>query len=120
MARSGSEQAAVQRANALMASELQEAGGGVTYRVAVRHTDDDHPSSATFHYGPALNESMADTIAHVRGVAPGEIDLLAETKEVADRARLEYPEDDGWEVTIEAIVPHPDEDRHVIRQVEED
>jgi hypothetical protein len=120
MARSASEQAAINRSNALVATEVQ-AGGPVTYRVAVCHTDDDHPSSVTFHYGPAINDQMADIIAHVRGVAPGDIDLLEEAREVADRALVEYPESDGWAVSIEAIVPHPDEDdRHIIRLVEED
>jgi hypothetical protein len=120
VARSPSEQAAINRSNALLATEVQ-AGGPVTYRVAVCHTDDDHPSSVTFHFGPAINDQMAAVIAHVRGVAPGEIDLLAEVREVADRARQEYPESDGWAVSIEAIVPHPDEDdRHVARLVEED
>jgi hypothetical protein len=119
MARSASEQAAINRSNAVVASEVQS-GGPVTYRVAVNHTDEDHPSSTVFHYGPAINDQMADVIAHVRGVAPGEVDLLEEAREVADRARLEYPESDGWAVSIEAIVPHPDEDdRHVIRPVEE-
>src|SRR3954454_15209264 len=109
MARSPSDQAAINRYNALLASEVQ-AGGPVTYRVAVAHTDEDHPSSTTFHYGPAINDQLADVIAHVRGVAPGDIDLLEEAREVLDRALVEYPESDGWAVSIEAIVPHPDED----------
>jgi hypothetical protein len=93
----------------------------VTYRVAVRHTDSDHRRRPRSTSGPAINDQMADIIAHVRGVAPGEIDLLEEAQEVADRARQEYPEEDGWEVSIEAIVPHPDEDdRHITRLVEED
>lgn len=119
MARSASDQAAVNRANALVSTDVQ-AGGPVTYRVAVRHTDDDHPASTTFHFGPAINDQMADIIAHVRGVSPGDIDLLGEAQEVADRARQEFPEEDGWEVSLEAIVPHPDEDdRHITRRVEE-
>jgi hypothetical protein len=120
MARTASEQAAINRSNALVSTEV-EPGGPVTYRVAVAHTDDSHPSSATFHYGPAISDQFADIVAHVRGVAPGEVDLLAEARELADRARQEYPESDGWAVSVEAIVPHPDEsDRHVVRLVEED
>lgn len=120
MARSGSEQAAVTRANALLSTEVQAGGGVNTIRVAVRHTDPNHHSSATFHYGPALNEGFADLVAHVRGVSPGEVDLLEEAYIVMDKARAEYPEADGWEVTLEAIVPHPDEDdRSVIRKIEE-
>jgi hypothetical protein len=103
-----------------MASDVQAAGGGVTYRVAVAHADPGHPSSATFHYGPAVNDQLSDVIAHVRGVPSGDVDLLEEARAVADRARSEYPESDGWVVTIEAVVPHPDaSDRHVARQVEE-
>jgi hypothetical protein len=119
VARSGNENAAVQRSKALLSSEVVSAGGSSTIRVAVRHTDSDHPSSATFHYGPALNEQMADTIGHVRGVAPGEVDLLEEANVVLERARQEYPESEGWEVSLEAIVPHDDEDRHVVRRIEE-
>jgi hypothetical protein len=120
MARSGSEQAAVQRSNALMAAEVSSGGGSSTIRVAVKHTDPDHDSSATFHYGPAFNEAMADVIAHVQGCAPGDVDLLEEAKKTAGRARMEYPESEGWEVSIEAVVPHEDEDKHVIRRIEED
>lgn len=120
MARSGSEQAAVQRSNALVESEVFGGGGATTIRVAVRHTDSNHQDSATFHYGPAFNDQMADVIAHVRGVAPGDVDLLEEAKKTADKAEQEYPPSEGWEITLEAIVPHDDEDRHVVRQIEED
>lgn len=121
MARSASEQSAVNRSRAVLAADLQPAGGGVTYRVAIAHTDSDHPSSATFWYGPAFNEQMAELVAHVRGVAPGEVDLLAEARTAMERARQEYPEADGWQVSLEAVVPHadPEQDRHVIRRVEE-
>lgn len=119
MARSGHEQAAVNRSRALASAEVSSAGGGVTYRVAVAHSDPDHDSSATFHYGPAFNEQLADVIAHVRGCAPGDIDLLAEAQETIARAREEYPEADGWTVGLEAVLPHPHEDdQHVIRRVE--
>jgi hypothetical protein len=124
MARSGQEQAAVQRANALVATEVIGGGGSATIRVAVRHTDDDHPSSATFHYGPAFNEAFADVVAHVQGVAPGEVDLHEEALKTAERAREEYPESEGWEVSLEAIVPHEDNDgsdsdRSIVRRIEE-
>lgn len=121
MARSRSEQAAVSRSRALLSTELQSGGGGVTYRVAIAHTDPEHPSSVTFHYGPAFNEQMAEVVAHVRGCAPGEVDLLAEARTTMERARREYPEADGWQVTLEAVVPHadPEQDRHIIRRVEE-
>jgi hypothetical protein len=118
MARSGSEQAAVQRANAVLATEVLGGGGSSTIRVAVRHTDPDHPSSATFHYGPAFNEQMAGLVAHVRGCSPGDVDLAEEAKVALERAREEYPESEGWEVGLEAIVPHDDEDRHIVRQID--
>lgn len=121
MARTPTEQAAVQRSKALLETEVSRGGGGSLFRVAVRHTDPDHHSSATFHWGPAFDENLAGVIAHVKGVAPGDVDLLEEAKTAADRAAEEYPESDGWEVSIEAIVPHPDEpDRHVARRVEEE
>jgi len=119
MARTGAEQAAVQRSNALVESEVLSGGGASTIRVAVRHTDSDHQDSATFHYGPAFNDQMAEVIAHVRGIAQGDVDLLEEAKKAAEKAELEYPPSEGWEVTLEAIVPHDDEDRHVVRQIEE-
>jgi hypothetical protein len=120
MARTPSEQAAVQRSNALLETDVSRNGGAV-FRVAVRHTDSDHESSATFHWGPAFDENMANVLGHVKGVAPGDIDLLEEAKSAADRAADEYPESDGWEVSVEAIIPHPDEDdRHVARRIEED
>lgn len=121
MARSPKDQAAVQSSNALLASEINAAGGGPTIRVAVRHTDSGHPSSAVFHYGPAFNDQIADTIAHLRDVAPGDVDLMEEANRTLERALEDYPEEDGWEVFLEAIVPHTDEDdRHVIRRIEED
>jgi hypothetical protein len=120
MARTPTEQAAVQRSKALLSTEVSRNGGGALFRVAVRHTDEDHPSSATFHWGPAYDDNFATVLAHVKGGAPGDVDLLEEAKKGAERAAEEYPESDGWEVSVEAIVPHPDEpDRHVARRVEE-
>jgi hypothetical protein len=123
MARTPTEHAAVQRSKALLETEVSRNGGGASFRVAVRHTDPDHDSSATFHWGPAFDSNMSAVIAHVKGVAPGEVDLLEEAKTAAARAAEEYPESDGWEVSIEAIVPHPDNvgdenDRHLARRVE--
>jgi hypothetical protein len=118
MARSRPEMAAVSRAKALLETEVQAAGGGQTFRVAVQHTDPEHHNAVTFHYGPAFNEALADVIGHVRGIPPGEVDLLAEAKRAMDAAREDYPESEGYEVAIEAIVPHPDEDRHIVRRVE--
>lgn len=121
MARSSSDQAAINRANAIMAAEVLGGGGSTTIRVAIHHTDSDHPAAATFHYGPAFNDQMADVIAHVQGCAPGDVDLHEEALKTLERAKLEYPESEGWEVGLEAIVPHPDEEgRHVIRRIEED
>jgi L-alanine-DL-glutamate epimerase-like enolase superfamily enzyme len=120
MARTGSEQAAINRANGLLDTEVVGSGGSVTIRVAVAHSDEDHPSSATFHYGPAFNDQMAELIAHVREEAPGDVDLIAEANKTLERAQQEFPESEGWEVWLEAIVPHDDGDRHVVRRIEEE
>jgi hypothetical protein len=87
MARSGAEQAAVQRANAVLSTEVM-AGGG------------------------------SGLVAHVRDCSPGDVDLLEEAKTTLERARREYPESEGWEVGLEAIVPHESENRHVTRQID--
>lgn len=119
MARSP-EQTASSQAEAMMATEVLSAGGSRTIRVAVAHTDEDHPSSVAFHYGPAFNDQMADVIAHVRGVSSGEVDLHEEALDTLERARQEYPADEGWEAWLEAIVPHEDDDdQHIIRRLEE-
>lgn len=124
MARSPSDQAAVSRAKGLMEHEVISAGGKKTIRVAVRHTDADHPCATTFHYGPAFTDETAGIIAHVRGCSPSDVDLTKEARVAADRAREEYPEAQGWEVSLEAIVPHEDNvgdenDKHVVRRIEE-
>lgn len=109
--------AAAQESRALLSTEVQESGA-TTIRVVVHHSDPDHPSSARFHYGPAFNDQMADTIAHVKGVSPGEVDLQEEAGRAVERARQEYPESDGWVVGLEAFVPSEEGDRHVARRIE--
>jgi hypothetical protein len=46
--------------------------------------------------------------------------LIAEANKTLERAQQEFPESEGWEVWLEAIVPHDDGDRHVVRRIEEE
>lgn len=67
-----------------------------TYRIAVAHTDPGHPNATPAHWGPAYNAAFADTIAHVKGISAGQVDLLEEAKASLDRCREEHPGHDVW------------------------
>lgn len=74
-----------------------------TYRVAVAHTEADHPSSSTAHWGPAYDSAYADVAGHVKGIPAAAVDLLAEALTGAARARDEYSGMDGYEVWVERL-----------------
>jgi hypothetical protein len=78
----------------------EERSGGL-YRIAEAWHSDGHPSSVPAHWGPAYNEAFADTVAHVRGVNIGSVDLLAEARQGAERRRAELGE--GWLVWVERL-----------------
>jgi hypothetical protein len=71
------------------------------YRVAEAWHAEGHPSSVPAHVGPAFNEAFAETVAHVKGVAVGDVDLLAEAQLAAERRRAELGE--GWVVWVERL-----------------
>lgn len=108
MARTSKEMASVNRAKAVAESEVAK-GGGVTFRVAVDHPDDNHDVlPVTAHYGPAYDAAYANVVAEVKDVPAGDVDLLEEARKGAERARRDYPESDGYVVSIEALVPSDD------------
>lgn len=75
-----------------------------TYRVAVAHTDPEHPSAAKSHWGPAYNAMYAEMSSHILDVPVQSVDLLQEAEKGAGRARDEYSGMDGWEVWVERLV----------------
>lgn len=100
-------------------------GGAVTYRVAVNHQDDDHDvAPVPFHFGPAYNDGYAQTVAEVLGVAPGDVNLREQAEKGLERARAEYPADQGYECWLEVVVPSGKTDEtgvpvsHNIRRLE--
>lgn len=94
-------EAAETRAEATVDFELQPARAQGTYRIAVAHADVEHPNAAPAHWGPAYNTSFADTVAHIKGISAGQVDLLEEAKAGADRCREEHG---GHEVWVERLV----------------
>jgi hypothetical protein len=78
----------------------EDRSGGL-FRVAEAWHLEGHPSSVPAHVGPAYNEAFAETVAHVKGIAVGDVDLLAEAQLAAERRRAEVGE--GWVVWVERL-----------------
>jgi hypothetical protein len=74
-----------------------------TFRIAIAHTDPDHPSAAAAHWGPAYNAAYAEMAAHILGVPADSVDLLGEALRAAAKVRDDYRGADGWEVWIERL-----------------
>jgi glycine cleavage system aminomethyltransferase T len=74
-----------------------------TYRVAVAHTDPEHPSAAVSHWGPAYNAAYAEMVSHILQVPVESVDLLEEAAKGAARARDDYSGMHGWEVWVETL-----------------
>jgi hypothetical protein len=120
MARSNAETRAASKQAADLTTVL-ESGGAVTYRVAVNHRDDDHDvAPVPFHYGPAYNDQYAQTAAEVMGVSPTDVDLREQAGKGLERAREEYPADQGYECWLEVVYPAGDGETHEVRRADKE
>jgi hypothetical protein len=75
------------------------------FRVAVSHSDPDHPNNAASFYGPALDDAYAGLLSQSFGV--DDVDLLEEAGKVAKRAKADHS-GKGFDVKIVELVDNGD------------